>query len=108
MPWEKVDALTYIHVIHSDSAEIIVKTSDGRTGDKHQFHMEAVSLHATLDSAGSSLAIWGTEPALPNGSYDPSVGCASRNFRLVISRVAAELLRDALIDELGSPTEDPN
>jgi hypothetical protein len=106
MPWEQLDALRRVHVIAADSADKIVWTSDGRTGDSHEFHMEAASLQAALDSAGSSLAIWATEPALPYGTYDPRVGCASRNFRLVMSRVSAELLRDALIRELGAPAEE--
>jgi hypothetical protein len=106
MPWEDLGPLTRVHTINPDSADKIVKTSDGRTGDRHEFHMAAAAFHATLNSAGTALAIWGTEPALPDGAYDPSVGCPTRNFRLEMSRVSAELLRDALIRELGMPESD--
>ena len=103
MPWEESDALTRTHIVYADSADIIVKTADGRTGDSHEFHMEAASLHATLDSAGNSLTIRGTEAALPSAAYDHSIGCPTRNFRLKMSRVSAELLRNELIRALGMP-----
>src|SRR5437868_2615109 len=106
MPWEELDDLRRVHIVQADSADIVVQTADGRTGDRHEFHMKAASLHATLDSALISLAIWATEPALPPGTYDPSVGCPSRYFRLEMSRVSAELLRDALIRELDAPDEE--
>jgi hypothetical protein len=79
-----------------ESASLIVKTGDGRTGDRQEFHLSGTLLHATLDLSGSMLTVWASEPALPHGPYDPSVGVESRYYRLDISRAQAEGLRDAL------------
>lgn len=84
-----------------ESASLIVKTGDGRTGDSHEFHLSETLLQATLDLSGSILAIWASEPALPHGSYEPSVGVESRYFRLEMSRAQAEGLRDRLSAALG-------
>jgi hypothetical protein len=64
----------------ADDIALKVITSDGRTGDGHEFHMSEALLHATLHSDGSTLSIWAVEPALPSGSYDPGTGAASRRF----------------------------
>lgn len=87
-------------IISSESASVIVKTGDGRTSDRHEFHLFGTLLRATLDSSGSTLTVWATEPALPQGAYDPSVGVETRYFRLKMSRTQAEGLRDALVAEL--------
>jgi hypothetical protein len=39
-----------------------------------------------MDLSGSILTVWATEPALPQGAYDPAVGVQSRYFRLEMSR----------------------
>ena len=79
-----------------DDPALKVITGDGRTGDGHEFHMSEGLIRATLHSGGSTLSIWAVEPALPSGSYDPSVGTASRHFSVTISRRQAESLRDQL------------
>ena len=87
-------------IITADGANLTVSTSDGRTGDRHEFHMSEGLIHATLDSSGSTVSIWASEPALPYGSYEPSVGVESRVFRLRVSRAQAERLRDQLVAAL--------
>lgn len=79
-----------------DSATVVVTTGDGRTGDHFEFRLAGTSLHATAEGGGTGLTIWGTEPALPPGSYEPSVGVQTRHLSLRMSRVQAELLRDAI------------
>ena len=88
-------------MISPESASVIVKTGDGRTGDHHEFHLSGTLLRATLDLSGSMLTIWATESALPQGAYDPAVGVQSRYFRLQMSRTQAEILRDGLSAALG-------
>jgi hypothetical protein len=88
-------------IISPESASVIVKTGDGRTGDRHEFHLSGTLLHATLDLSGSSLTVWASEPALPHGAFDPGVGVESRYFRLIMSRTQAEGLRDGLSAALG-------
>lgn len=86
-------------VIGADGANIIVQTGDGRTGDRCEFHMSGGLIHATLDDAHSTVSVWATEAALPDGTFDPSVGVESRFFRLRMSRAQAAILRDALVAE---------
>jgi hypothetical protein len=87
--------------ISSDSASILIKTGDGRTGDRHEFHLSGTLIRATLDLSGSMLTVWATESALPEGAYDPAVGVQSRYFRPEMSRTQAEGLRDRLSAALG-------
>ena len=85
----------------SESASVVVKTGNGRTGDHHEFHLSGTFLRATLDSSDSILTIWATEPALPQGAYDASVGVESRYIiRLKILWTQAEGLGDALVAAL--------
>jgi hypothetical protein len=84
-----------------ESASLIVKTGDGRTGDHHEFHLSGTLIRATMDLSGSMLTVWATEPALPQGAYDPGVGVQSRYFRPEMSRTQAEGLRDRLSAGLG-------
>jgi hypothetical protein len=51
-----------------ESASLIVKTGDGRTGDRQEFHLSGTLLHATLDLSGSMLTVWASESALPHGA----------------------------------------
>ena len=88
-------------VMAPESASIVVKTSDGGTGDRHEFHLCGTLLHATLDLSGSILTVWASEPPLPHGAYEPNVGVESRYFRLEMSRTQAEGLRDRLSAALG-------
>jgi len=88
-----------VQVIEPNGVDIIVQTGDGRTGDRCEFHMSGTLIHATLDQARSTVSVWATEAALPDGTYDPSVGVESRFFRLQMSRAQAEGLRDALVAE---------
>lgn len=87
-------------IITVDGSNLTVSTCDGRTGDRHEFHMSEGLIHATLDSGGSTVSVWASEPALPYGSYDPGVGVESRVFRLRVSRAQAEGLRDQLVTAL--------
>ena len=87
-------------IVTSDSAALTVKTHDGRTGDRHEFHISGALIHATSDSSGSTVSVWASEPALPYGSYDPSVGVEGRAFEIRMSRTQAEGLRDRLVAEL--------
>jgi hypothetical protein len=86
-------------VIEADGTNIIVQTGDGRTGDRCEFHMSGSLIHATLDRTHSTVSVWATEAALPDGTFGPSVGVESRFFRLQMSRTQAERLRDALTAE---------
>jgi hypothetical protein len=84
-------------IMTADSASFTVNTSDGRTGDRHEFHISGALIYATLDSGGSTISVWASEPALPYDRNDPSAAVASRNFRLRMSRVQARGFRDQLV-----------
>ena len=101
MGCNKLSPLQQVHVIDRDSTDMIVRTLDGRTGDRHEFHLTGSNgLRATVDNSSTVVSIWATEPALPKGTYDPSVGVPSRHIRITISLAEAESLRDQLRKEL--------
>ena len=86
-------------VIEADGTNIIVQTGDGRTGDRCEFHMSGGLIHATLDQTLSTVSVWATEGALPDGTFDPSAGVETRFLRLRMSRAQAASLRDVLVAE---------
>jgi hypothetical protein len=82
--------------LRAGDAAIVVKTGDGRTGDRHEFHLSESLVHAASDASGSAITIFAIESALPDGTYEPSAGTASRYFRLQMSREQARGLQRSL------------
>lgn len=87
-------------MIAADSAELVIKTADGRTGDHHEFRLSGTLLRATLDSTGSTVTVWASESALPDDAYHLSTGSESRYLRLMMSRDQAKILREAITGAL--------